>query len=720
MEINRPFPDLSTAEYAKIYQKVIGLDSYHEQYDDLISQLDSINTDTILYLHHYRYRLPWMIVKHTRNFQVEKLYSAFRPETDQLKRVDHSEIHEFFHSLVNDRLNILTKLAHNEQILTKSEPVLFNNCEVAIDSFVSSLVVPSLFGNFIGQQNVDDFIESVGRAFDSFDEQPFDFFLNFESSFLCRVLREFFFSPFFREYIGHQFSGFQSFFTFKKTGSEGFSCPRFQSFISLFFQEFMTPLKTAPSFFRKLFRRITAKLTPSHVIITVILHSLIVPMIGFPTIFSVLPNYQQFQPENSQTVRFLRYYIGIVCGLPLPDDFQDFPPIETFDRFDSNIVSKLIESLLEPEPEVLWDIPNFQPNTISAAALKRTAKIFGVNLPSLDNFNDMQILLFSPRKTLRALKLEGNKKYQLLAHAILKTHPNHVRQVAPSIRAEISMTKNEDIADFTSAVEKETETILEATVDFQFKVDQMSRILNACMSEFASTEANMCVLFVRAIVEENSFKSEYKKKKQQMLANDKVFCTFLVSMIENFVAKNPHASPMISHITKFLLAFLMQSFSLQAFADAHPEMKSLDEKFMLRKQSMLEQFQKNGYDEKVAFLLKSDRILVPALNAVLSSHLYENPVESSKQIVLAVSTVEDLFSFQYNEPPEGNQLMPLLANLFMTSPAPNPLTFSKWLAHFVQPVVKTKPEWFKQDDLHALEHFFQFNAWMEDMLNEEN
>ena len=96
--------------------------------------------------------------------------------------------------------------------------------------------------------------------------------------------------------------------------------------------------------------------------------------------------------------------------------------------------------------------------------------------------------------------------------------------------------------------------------------------------------------------------------------------------------------------------------------------------------------------------------------------LFENPLPSALEIVKALRTVEDLFTFQYGEPPEANQLMPLLAHLFMKSSFPNPISFSKWLSHFLQPILEKKQEWFKEDDLNSLEHYFQFNAWMEDMM----
>lgn len=719
MDFTRPFPNISFQEYVKIYQKVTELESIHEQYDDLLTKLDNTNHELLLYLHHYRYRLPWMIAKHQKNFQVEKLYSIHRPETDKLVRCEIPEIVDFFKSLINDRLDIIKILAHNEIIISKSEPVLFNNCETALDSFISSLVIPNLFGNFIGQQNVDDFIEAVGRAFDSFAEQPFDFILNFDSSFLCRVLREFFFSPFFREFVGEQFSGFLSFFTFKKSNNDQISCSRFQSFLSLFFSEFSQPLQTAPTFFRKLFQRMAANFNPTHIVATVILNSLIIPMIGFPTVFSALPNYQQFHVENLDTARFLRYYAGIICGLPLPDEFQDFPIIETYDRFDSSIFTNLVEFLMKPiDPEAPWNVPENKTLSMNAAALKKMARLLGKEVPLLDNYSDTHIVLCSQRKSLRTHYLDVKWNFQLIAHAFLKNNPYHHTQLPPSIRGEIALTINESPDEFVAAVESKILKFSESAVDIQEKTETMDRILNATKKEFYGAEANLAVLFVRSIIEDKSFKNEHIKKKNLMMKDGNYFCNFIVSTIENYISKNSWASTMITHIVKYFLAFIMQSFPLQAFADAHPELKVLDQKFAERKENELKNIEKNGYDEKVAKLLKSDRILTPALNAVLSSHLYENPIESSLQIVLAVSTVEDLFTFQYNEPPEGNQLMPLMANLFITSPAPSPLTFSKWLAHFVQPVIKAKPDWFSGDDFHSLEHFFQFNAWMEDVIND--
>jgi hypothetical protein len=60
--------------------------------------------------------------------------------------------------------------------------------------------------------------------------------------------------------------------------------------------------------------------------------------------------------------------------------------------------------------------------------------------------------------------------------------------------------------------------------------------------------------------------------------------------------------------------------------------------------------------------------------------------------------------------------MPLLANLFILSPMPTPLSFGKWLSHFFQPLLQARPEWFDDEAMRPLEHYFQFNSWMAGML----
>jgi hypothetical protein len=48
---------------------------------------------------------------------------------------------------------------------------------------------------------------------------------------------------------------------------------------------------------------------------------------------------------------------------------------------------------------------------------------------------------------------------------------------------------------------------------------------------------------------------------------------------------------------------------------------------------------------------------------------------------------------------------------------PTPLSFGRWLNQFFQPLMDARPEWFADESLRPLEHFFRFNEWMADMLD---
>jgi hypothetical protein len=159
----------------------------------------------------------------------------------------------------------------------------------------------------------------------------------------------------------------------------------------------------------------------------------------------------------------------------------------------------------------------------------------------------------------------------------------------------------------------------------------------------------------------------------------------------------------------------MMHFPLAVISE-EPNQRMIDQLFLSKKMTLLAGLEKAGLDPSVERMIRSKEVFANAQHAVLRACLLENPVESATQIVLSLFVLEDLFVFQCGEPPEANQLMPLLANLFILSPTPTPLSFGKWLSHFLQPLLTAKPEWFSDDSLRPLEHYFQFNAWIEDML----
>ena len=239
--------------------------------------------------------------------------------------------------------------------------------------------------------------------------------------------------------------------------------------------------------------------------------------------------------------------------------------------------------------------------------------------------------------------------------------------------------------------EKEKETLLEMTKQIDIGGDYIKQLIELnCPNEINTIE-------------------EYKVFKEG-------FANFIISHLETFQSKNQWAVPMMRMIARRFHAQVMKSFPISLFASTKNQLTLTDQKFLIQKFKFLESLEENGIDESVEKIVSCKDILAAAQTAVLRACVFENPLESAKQIVLGLFVVEDLFTFEFGAPPEANQLMPLLANLFILSPIPNPFSFGEWLAHFLQKLMELKPEWFSDDSMRSMEHYFQFNLWMKDML----
>ena len=144
----------------------------------------------------------------------------------------------------------------------------------------------------------------------------------------------------------------------------------------------------------------------------------------------------------------------------------------------------------------------------------------------------------------------------------------------------------------------------------------------------------------------------------------------------------------------------------------------LGQKCWNHKAELISQLEGNSLDGSVSRIVDFKPAFAIAQAPVLRACQYASPIESVRKIVLSIAAVEDLFVFAFGERPEANQLMPMLARLFITTPVPAPLMFGRWLAHFVQVPLQMRSEWFGDAEMAPLEHYFQFNQWIEEMVGQ--
>ena len=738
-------------EHEEVYENCVDLHSQYMVCSSLLQSIDDLKLKIILNSFHFIYRLPWMIAKPQRSNILDRFFASHRPENDQMIKLIHlPEFLQFINTIKNYRKDIILMLLKSDFII-KQETFTFHNSECTSESFFSSLVIPPLFGQFIGDENVNDFIEAVGAAFDSYetDESQDSLVESFDSSFLCRVLRQFFFAPFMREFIGDQFTMFNDFFTYPKEINDRICFSRFQRFSTAFFNEILNSIAIWPSFILRLFQRISMTFYERKpIMIAVLVNSIIIPMLAFPITFQVLPVNTYFQNETSDTLNYYRYYVYTVMGLSTKGiTKKNIPEIKPNERFDKNLLNNLIDKLLDPKnvrkdnesyispiddvvmnccalrklaqlynnESVLNRLSNYEEDSlilIPQYSLQNVEQKLSFTSPSLDLLNEL-----SGAKNLYRSDLEifaSNKLYRITVHTIKKYHPEIVTKITSQYRADLETIKQIDKEDFKKQIVLEIEDFKEKSIDLETKLITMNHILDLTKKGYDASEDAICLQISKELY--GTIKKEVNRKKKLFYSDSNAFSSFLTQVVDNYYSRNQWATPFIPQIGKSLFTLIMKKLPLEGYYEVNPDLHRIDQQF-LEINSVIVQQVKNGFDDKVAYLLENDAILANALSTVLRACLIENPIESSREIVLALETVEELFKFQFGEPPEANQLMPLLAHLFLKSSLPAPLSFGRWLHHFMQPVLDAHSDWFSDIALNSIEHYFQFNTWMEDLLS---
>ena len=345
-----------------------------------------------------------------------------------------------------------------------------------------------------------------------------------------------------------------------------------------------------------------------------------------------------------------------------------------------------------------------------------------MNSPSSSNVDNSSENLKKNQNDKKKAKKKPNE-IQLLVNLFKSKNPDSFsNNNSPANRATILylskfMPSSLNYDSILSTLEKQSNEETSFLISAHNKINILSRAINLTKNAISASEAKFANDIVNIIMSnDSSIMNEIEKKKSQMINDPNVFASFITSHLDSFLSKNAWCSPMMRMVARRFHAQVMRYFSTFAFLEEKSQLILTDQKFINQKQHFLANLEQNGLDEKVAKIVKCKDILAAAQTAVLRACLFENPLESAKLIVLSLSVVEDLFIFEFGEPPEANQLMPLLANLFISTPIPNPLSFGEWLAHFLQKLMQSKPEWFSDDSMVPMEHYFQFNAWIQDML----
>jgi hypothetical protein len=555
------------------------------------------------------------------------------------------------------------------------------------------------------------FIEAIGLTFDCFAHDPHPFFANFDGSFLCYVLRQFFFSPLLREFVGEQFTIFFDFLSCMKR-SDGVAYPRIQRCFSLFLNELRGPIPTCP-FLRALFRRISREFEDkSHCIMVVIIYAVLMNMMLWPTCYAVLPLTSNYSEETAESVRVIKFYCAHESHLPIPDSLASFTPIAGHDGIDYQLVQAVVDDLLAPG-EIGEMGPEMDIVTMPLAAAQFLAQFEeGQTASKAVDYAPEQLVSFVVAKA-AAAPPETNREFALVAELMNNVHPDAPVPLTPRCEA-IRRFLGKQCLDYSKIAEiavERCEACYSAVIALQTRMVWLERAYGNLKSAIAAADTQFVNAIANGIMRDSALMNELEKKKNTMKSDSSTFTSFFVSHMDAFAQKNQGFAPFLAMIARRFHAMLMTNFPLSVMSE-DAKQRHVDRLFLARKMKLLASLERTGIDSNVERIIKSKEIFSHAQQAVLRACLFENPVESATQIVLSLFVVEDLFVAQFGCPPEANQLMPLLANLFILSPMPTPLSFGRWLSHFFQPLMQAKPEWFDDESLRPLEHYFQFNEWM--------
>jgi hypothetical protein len=441
-------------------------------------------------------------------------------------------------------------------------------------------------------------------------------------------------------------------------------------------------------------------------------------MMLYPTCYAVLPLTSNYIEETEESVQMIKFYCASVSHLPIPEKLAKFPPLQGHEITDFSLVEEIVEAVLLPA--VLDDNePEIETVTLPFVAVQFLAKFEGKE----DELNSSQpIETVSLNQLITFSILKGNsdesgrdRELDLILEFLNNVHPDANIQLSPRCQAIRQFLINRDIdysEIYETVIERRTlknETMLAVAE----KVSILERAVSGLKNAIFAVESHFANSIANELFQDQNVSAELERK---MRKDSHFFCSFVVKQVDFFSQSNIWIKPFVPMIARRFHAILMQNFPLTVMSE-DVKQHHIDKLFLTRKMKLLEALEKTGMDASVERIIRSNNIFSHAQDAALRACLLENPVESAKQIVQSVSVVEDLFIALFGCPPEANQFMPLLAHLFILSPMPTPLTFGRWLSHFFQPLMQERPEWFADDTLRPLEHYFQFNEWMLKMLD---
>jgi hypothetical protein len=453
----------------------------------------------------------------------------------------------------------------------------------------------------------------------------------------------------------------------------------------------------------------------------VVVYAVLINMMLHPTAYGVIPLTANYAEETVESVQIVKYYCASESRLPIPEALSVFQPVAPHETTDYALIEDVVATLLAPG-ETDDVAPELETVTLPLAAAQFLAHFEGRKDPAkyveaTGMIGPDPLVCFSIRKQEEA-KEEATVELPLIIELLNNVHPDAASQLAPRDEAILRFLtgKEIDYSEICQQIDRTCEERYRTVMALQKQVGMIERASNALNVAFEASESHFASICAGGIASDVAVLTELEKKKQNLRTDGPAFAAFVIGHVESYAQKHAYVKPFLRMVARKFHAILMEHFPLSGMSESEQQQR-IDRLFLARKTRLLASLESTGIDPCVERIIKSKEIFSNAQTAALRACLFENPIESAAQLVLSLFVVEDLFVCEFGCPPEANQLMPLLANLFILSPIPTPLSFGRWLSQFFQPLMEAKKEWFSDESLRPLEHYFRFNEWMVDMLD---
>ena len=793
-------PFISTDVYKILWEKAAELDSFSKQYNGLKETRSKLKEQLLILQIHHAFRTPLLCKKSSKRLAVEMELAKNPPENEKTKPLNDPVVLNFVKSVIDNRQTLIYRLSDDPRLRIKKEYGLFMFTQTPLE-FFATYAIPSVFGFFSGTSNVSDFIDAIGLAFDVNALRPETFFSNFPDSFLCSVLRRFFFSPHLNKYIFGHFSGIYHFFSScKKRHTDTVSL--FTSFFNSFLDQMRQVVPGWPGFLRHIFQRISRKFEMKYqIVMVVVIYCILLPMMQYPKLYGVVPeacivpqipldSFIQFcvdvsdiQTKN-QNPLLAPFPMGSSAATSSPPPYgplnysSNFSPIGSLHNQNSKGPSNKELSIPPPFPQRLQlngpsSLPSpavIQQQTVQMMQnelnrLKLACETFErgtiANLVAIllepaditdcgPEFDDsaapaeailalsqyesdvaakeavQQLVENNTPSTIFVFRVETRRKgyrmqesLNLLLELLTKTNPFYVEDLPPELEA-IKQTLHNRYFDYElviSNINNEIQNCLEAICSAQGEINELNMMIQNCKTSIHNAETIIASNIVQALIDDNNVVSDVEKRRIIFQTDQTSVANFVIWNLDTYLAQNQWIKPFMPLVSRIFHSYILNDFPLKSFISSM-KCDDMDNLFFQYKVELINRIQSKGVDENTKKIIEDPTIFEPAAAKLQLASTLDSPSDCAKLISEGLETAENLFTFVNGVQPEANQLMPLLATLFVLTEMKSPLSFGKWLAAHFKPVIQLRPDWFIDDEGARIEHFFQLNEWIGVLLEE--